>query len=84
MSTSNNTIIETSFGVVLISYTTPVAFLSKTRGQLFVTEQKHSKTTTKHINTWLKTLPGDAVATLKTVPQNEIERLVADLSVSRL
>ena len=47
--------VELSFSdgtLVLFSYNTPVA-ARVPNGQVFRTSQKHSKTTTKHINGWI-------------------------------
>lgn len=57
---------------VLFSYNTPVAYdVSTANGMVFYrTEQFYSKTTTKHINSWLP--KEDALE----VPQSEIDALV--------
>lgn len=39
---------------ILFSYETPVAINWLGSGYTFVTDVKYSKTTTKHINAWLK------------------------------
>ena len=53
---------------VLFSYETPVAV--STINGMFVTEQKYSNTTTKHINKWC------AGINRTTVPQDNIDTLV--------
>lgn len=54
---SNQTQIIIGEIVILFSYNTPVAAVNKSNGTglALVTETKHSKTTSKHINQWLKT-----------------------------
>ena len=54
---------------VLFSYSTPVAAYHA-NGGYFVTEQKFSQTTSKHINKWLHGNPAE------TVSQEFIESLV--------
>jgi hypothetical protein len=63
---SNQTEISVGDNLVLFSYNTPVAAWVRGRGWLR-TEQKFSKTTTKHINAWLGKNTGTVV------PQAEIE-----------
>jgi hypothetical protein len=60
---------------VLFSYSTPVAALVPGKGWLR-TEQFYSVTTSKHINRWLATFAA-ASAEVQTVPQWEIDQLVA-------
>ena len=38
---------------VFFSYGTPVACLDRATGEYYRTKEKHSATTTKHINSWL-------------------------------
>jgi hypothetical protein len=66
---ANVTELELGNAYVLFSYKTPVAAFVPGKGYLR-TAQKWSKTTTKHINQWLK----GAIAV--EVPQSEIEALV--------
>ena len=54
---------------VLFSYETPVAV--STVDGIFVTEQKYSNTTTKHINKWC-----NGISLRTTVPQDNINTLV--------
>jgi len=56
--------------LVLFSYSTPVAYLDKSSGQYFKTDERFSNTTSRHISKWLAGNPAD------TVPQSEIESLV--------
>jgi hypothetical protein len=51
---------------VLFSYSTPVAAIGG--GKAFKTEEKHSVTTSKHVNAWLKDNGLDPV-TVPTKPQ---------------
>jgi hypothetical protein len=60
---------------VFFSYETPVAALVPGKGWLR-TEEFYSKTTSKHINMWFAKNKGDG-ATVITVPQWEIDKLVA-------
>jgi hypothetical protein len=56
---ANMTEVHHNGGVVLFSYDTPVAYLKD--GLHYVTDKKHSRTTTRHINKWLA---GDKCATV--------------------
>jgi len=60
---------------VLFSYETPVAALVPGRGWLR-TDTFHSKTTSKHINSWFAKNGGGG-ATTHTVSQSELDSLVA-------
>ena len=51
---SNKTELHTGSVTILYSYDTPVAASNWSTGERFRTEKKHSVTTTKHINSWLK------------------------------
>jgi len=64
----NMTEIETDNLLVLFSYKTPVAYCQLPHGPYYKTNQKWSKTTTKHINIWLK----------HTEDINEIDQSVLD------
>ena len=75
---SKATIIESPQTLLLFSYTTPVAYYNKTTQQAYVTEQKHSKTTTKHINQFFKeyVIPHYLSAfTPNKLPQEELNQL---------
>ena len=50
---SNKTELETENMTVFFSYSTPVACLDRDTGEYYRTREKHSATTTKHINSWL-------------------------------
>ena len=50
---SNKAELETDNMTVLFSYSTPVACLDRDTGEYYRTQEKHSSTTTKHINSWL-------------------------------
>jgi hypothetical protein len=55
---SNQTELMLSNGIcVLFSYSTPVAAVDSKNGtgQILITEEKYSTTTTKHINRWVGT-----------------------------
>jgi len=66
---SNMTEIELWNGLcVLFSYKTPVACFKPGVGPI-VTEQHWSKTTTRHINFWLREIVGSA-QTAKTAPKS--------------
>lgn len=56
---------------VLVSYTTPVAV--RFADALFVTNERFSNTTTKHINLYLREMPSTVV--VNRVDQSVIERL---------
>jgi hypothetical protein len=48
---SNQTLVTTASAVVLFSYSTPVAAFIN--GEYYRTEKNWSKTTTRHINSWI-------------------------------
>lgn len=48
---SNQTEVEIHGNIVFFSYQTPVA--ANVNGKFYRTEQRHSVTTSKHINRWL-------------------------------
>lgn len=50
---SNQTEVETSRYVILVSYQTNVAYQDKETGLFFKTSKKWSNTTSKHITRWL-------------------------------
>ena len=50
----NMTELEFPNSYVLVSYSTPVACTMKSTGEVFVTNKFWSKTTSRHINQWLK------------------------------
>ena len=51
---ANQTEVHMTDSVVFFSYETPVA--AQINGQYFVTDRKFSRTTTKHINSWLESV----------------------------
>ena len=65
---SNMSTMTLSGTEVLFSYATPVAYRSG--GRYYVTDEKFSVTTTRHVNKW-------TTANRETVPQAQIEALVA-------
>ena len=67
---SNQTEISVGDNLVLFSYNTPVAAWVRGRGWLR-TEQKFSKTTTKHINAWLRN-----VSIVGSVDQSYLDNLI--------
>lgn len=72
--TVSSTEIELANGtIVLFSYSTPVAALVPGKGWIR-SAFKHSATTTKHVNAWLRDNCGGEVA---TVPQWDLDQLVA-------
>jgi hypothetical protein len=50
---SNMTEVTTDKYVVLVSYSTPVAYKDKSNGRCYRSSKKWSSTTSKHINKWL-------------------------------
>ena len=67
---SNEAELETDNITVLFSYSTPVACHVKGTGEYYRTQEKHSSTTTKHINSWL----AGVVAT--PLPQASFDRIL--------
>lgn len=67
---SNQTELTLTNVVILFSYKTPVAAIIRSTGEAFRTAHKWSRTTSKHINSWL----GDMNATEK--PQEYFDNLV--------
>ena len=71
---SNQTEVELADGTcVLFSYSTPVAALVPGKGWIR-TAFKHSATTTKHVNAWLRKNCG---GTVSEVDQWDLDQLVA-------
>jgi hypothetical protein len=69
---ANMTEVELTPGLtVLFSYQTPVAYHNYLG--YFVTEKKWSKTTTRHINQWLQSMPENEDYGL--VPQETIDNI---------
>ncbi len=66
---SNQSILKFGACEVLFSYETPVAGFNGT--EWFSTEEKFSKTTTRHINTYLR----ERAVEWKVVPQHYVEGL---------
>lgn len=58
---------------ILLSYDTVVAYKSTEDKVAYVTDEFHSKTTTKHINTWLALEKVDKV---EAVQQNKLDSLL--------
>ena len=50
---NNTTEVETEKFIVLVSYSTPVAFKDKHTGDLFKSATRHSATTSRHVNKFL-------------------------------
>lgn len=71
---SNQTEVSLADGTeILFSYSTPVAALVPGKGWIR-SAFKHSATTTKHVNAWLRKNCG---GTVQTVPQWDLDQLVA-------
>ena len=71
---SNQTEVQLADGTcILFSYSTPVAALVPGKGWIR-TAFKHSSTTSKHTNAWLRKNCG---GTVQTVPQWDLDQLVA-------
>ena len=68
---SNVTELDKGDVTILFSYSTPVAAWDRSIGKYFRTAQSFSRTTTKHINKWLKGKPADFM------PQAFFESLTA-------
>lgn len=66
----NQTELHKSGMVVFFSYETPVAAMLPS-GRYIRSEQKYSRTTTKHVNQWLQ-----GVTSAETVPQAQIDALL--------
>jgi len=82
----NARLIEDSKKLVLVSYATPVLVLDKTKGMFFVTNEKFSSTTSKHINGYLAQwgITKQKASNLKHVDQSEIVRLSGNVSIVQL
>lgn len=71
---SNQTEVSLADGTcILFSYSTPVAALVPGKGWIR-SAFKHSATTTKHVNAWLRKNCG---GTVQDVPQWDLDQLVA-------
>ncbi len=66
---ANMTELEIKNKTILFSYETPVALWDRTIGSYFITEEKHSTTTSKHVSKWLK-LHGKEKSQAKIKPQS--------------
>lgn len=51
---SKATVIESPGTLVLFSYTTPVAYFDKVTLKVYKTEEKHSRTTQRHLTTFFR------------------------------
>ena len=68
---SNQTELRLEDGTqIFFSYETPVCV--RNENGCFVTEEKYSRTTSKHINNWVANLS----SIIKMVPQSEIDNMV--------
>lgn len=67
----NKTELHKQDRIILYSYSTPVAVYIKDIGY-FISNFHHSKTTSRHVNSWISTFPG---VPRKYVTQEEINRL---------
>jgi hypothetical protein len=72
---SNQTEVSTSKYLILFSYKTPVAFKDCDSSTIYVTNKKHSTTTSKHINKWLKNTSHILV---ETVDQTIVDGVMED------
>lgn len=76
---ANQTQLEMSTGVIVFfSYKTPVAAFIPGTGYLR-TNHKWSRTTSKHINQWLRRMTGTANPTLTEVDQYVFDKLVGGI-----
>jgi hypothetical protein len=76
---TNQTELEIGKGVVVFfSYKTPVAAFVPGAGYLR-TNHKWSRTTSKHINQWLRRMTGTASPTLTEVDQSVLDTLVGGI-----
>ena len=72
---------------VLFSYETPVAV--STTDKIFVTEQKYSNTTTKHINKWChdskwcRSYSSGYLLEITTVPQHTIDTFLVSSTAQK-
>lgn len=73
---NNQTVLETNHGwLILYSYDTPVAGYNPILNVWFKTTQKHSLTTTRHINKWLD---GKSVVSMEQADINNIGFLIGE------
>lgn len=66
----NKTVIGTTQHRIFVSYETPVAYQDLRTGEYFVTAQRWSNTTTRHVKEWL------AGAGAKVLPQDHFDKLL--------
>lgn len=66
----NQTVLLSDRVAIFFSYETPVAYQRLDSGEIFTTDKTFSRTTTRHINTWLAERPATVVS------QAEIENLL--------
>lgn len=74
---TNQTEIEIGSFHVLLSYETPVACYDAIEDKYFVTNQFHSKTTSRHINKWINPCRVEQIA------QSTLDTLLDDNGVTR-
>lgn len=66
----NQTVLLSDRVAIFYSYETPVAYQRLDSGEIFTTDKTFSRTTTRHINTWLAERPATVVS------QAEIENIL--------
>ena len=69
---ANQTEVELGNLRVFFSYNTPVAYFSNYTKKYYITNKKHSVTTSRHINSWLKQNNVKSVDTIKVL-QSEVD-----------
>lgn len=70
--------IEDNQKLALFSYSTPVAYLDKTTGNVYKTSKKWSATTTKHINAFMREIIESGLMVAfnpVSVEQEELDKL---------
>lgn len=81
MSKANRSILHQKTYKVLYSYETPVAAFNIQEAKFFVTEEKHSITTSRHINKFRKEIMQTCqIAITKTMPQEHFDELFGKLT----
>ena len=75
---ANQTLVHLPVGTILFSYETPVAAYVSGRGYIR-TAEKFSKTTSKHINQWLRRMTGSGSYAATGVDQTVFDNLVGGI-----
>jgi hypothetical protein len=72
----NQTVLLSDRVAIFFSYETPVAYQRLDSGEIFTTDKTFSRTTTRHINTWLAERPATVVSQAEIENLSSVERTI--------